>query len=234
MTTLTLTTAQQEQTMTSRQIADITSKQHQHVKRDIEKMLEELGEDVSKFGRIYLDTMNREQTEFALNRELTETLLTGYSAPLRRAVIARWRELESGAAPAFVIPKTFADALRLAADQEETIQHQAAQIAAAAPKVAFVDQYVQATSGSRRFREVAKLLGVKENAFRDFLFAEKIMYRLHGKLAAYSQHMEAGRFEMVAGAAPHSGHSYVESMFTAKGIEWIAGEWAKHKIRGAT
>lgn len=87
-----------EATMSSREIAELTGKQHQHVKRDIEKMLEELQEDASKFGRIYFDGMNREQHEFRLDRELTETLLTGYSAVLRRKVIARWRELE--AAPA--------------------------------------------------------------------------------------------------------------------------------------
>jgi hypothetical protein len=38
--------------------------------------------------------MNREQTEYALDRELTDVLLTGYSAVLRRKVIAlarAWR-----------------------------------------------------------------------------------------------------------------------------------------------
>lgn len=89
-----------EATMSSREIADLTGKQHQHVRRDVERMLEELGEDPSKFGHIYLDTMNRQQQEFRLNRELTDTLLTGYSAELRRRVIARWRELEARQAPA--------------------------------------------------------------------------------------------------------------------------------------
>ena len=84
-----------EATMSSREIAELTGKQHQHVRRDVERMLEELGEDPSKFGHIYLDAMNRQQQEFRLNRELTDTLLTGYSAELRRRVIARWRELEA-------------------------------------------------------------------------------------------------------------------------------------------
>lgn len=81
-------------TMSSREIAELTKKQHQHVKRDIEKMLEELGEDASNFGHIYLDSMNRKQTEYLLDRELTETLLLGYSAALRRRVLRRLRELE--------------------------------------------------------------------------------------------------------------------------------------------
>lgn len=80
--------------MSSREIAELTGKQHQHVRRDVERMLEELGEDPSKFGHTYLDSLNRQQQEFRLNRELTDTLLTGYSAELRRRVIVRWRELE--------------------------------------------------------------------------------------------------------------------------------------------
>lgn len=81
--------------MSSREIAQLTGKQHQHVKRDIEKMLKELGEDASTFGRIYTDRQNRSQTEYCLDRDHTDCLLTGYSAPLRMKVIKRWKELEA-------------------------------------------------------------------------------------------------------------------------------------------
>lgn len=81
-------------TMSSREIAQLTNKQHQHVKRDIEKMLAELKIDASTFGHIYLDTMNRKQTEYMLDKDHTECLLTGYSAELRMRVIKRWHELE--------------------------------------------------------------------------------------------------------------------------------------------
>lgn len=101
-------------TMSSREIADLTGKQHQHVKRDIEHMLNELEKDVSNFGRIYRDSMNREQTEYHLDRELTDTLLTGYSIPLRRKVIARWHELEAKVAqpqPTVALPHDYITAL---------------------------------------------------------------------------------------------------------------------------
>jgi len=110
-------------TMTSREIAELTNKQHQHVLFDIRKMLAELKEDESSFRRIYFDGLNRQQTEYHLDRELTETLLTGYSAILRRKVIARWRELEARAA-APLLPN-FADpvaAARAWADAIETQQ----------------------------------------------------------------------------------------------------------------
>lgn len=99
----------QAATMSSREIAGLTGKRHPDVKRDIEKMLAELSEDVSDFAHIYFDSMNREQTEYCLDRELTETLLTGYSARLRRKVIARWRELESGVAAGPVKEKIVAE-----------------------------------------------------------------------------------------------------------------------------
>ena len=107
-------------TMSSREVAELTGKAHPKVTADIEKMLIELGEDAAAFRCIYRDSMNREQVEFHLDRELTEVLLTGYSAVLRRKVIARWRELESGASPS--VPQTLSAALRLAADQAERIE----------------------------------------------------------------------------------------------------------------
>ena len=85
-------------TMTSREIAELTGKEHFNVLIDIRKMLAELGEDELKFQAIYFDSMNRKQTEYLLDRELTDTLLTGYSAIARRKVIARWHELEARAA----------------------------------------------------------------------------------------------------------------------------------------
>lgn len=85
-------------TMSSREIAELTGKQHYHVKRDIEVMLKDLEVDASKFGCIYRDSMNREQVQYQLDRDHTDCLLTGYSVPLRMKVIRRWRELEEQAA----------------------------------------------------------------------------------------------------------------------------------------
>jgi phage antirepressor YoqD-like protein len=216
-------------TMTSREIAELTGKEHFNVMRDIRTMLAELKEDALKFEAIYLDAINRPQTEYHLDRELTETLLTGYSAVLRRKVIARWRELEAKqAAP--VVPQTLSAALRLAADQAEQIELQRIELALAAPKVAFVESYVDST-GLKGFRQVAKLLQIKEPALRAFLSEREIMYRLGGEWHAYQRHIDAGRFEVKTGSSEVSGHAFSRSMFTPKGIEWLAGEWAKAQVR---
>lgn len=216
--------------MSSREIAELTGKRHPDVKRDIEKMLADLGEDVSSFARIYLDSMNRQQTEYSLDRELTETLLTGYSAPLRRKVIARWRELETAAAvpalPDFTNP---AVAARAWADQVEAKQIALAQLEAAKPAIEFVDRYVECT-GSKGFRQVCKLLGANESDFREFLLDKKIMYRLGGEWMPYAEHLDAGRFEVKVGTSEVSNHAFNQAKFTAKGVNWIAGVWAQYQL----
>lgn len=85
-------------TMSSREIAELAGKKHQHVKRDIETMLGQLNEDVSNFGQTYTDSQNRRQTEYRLDRYHTEVLVTGYDTRRRAAVIKRWYELETGQA----------------------------------------------------------------------------------------------------------------------------------------
>lgn len=113
-------------TMSSREIADLTGKQHFHVKRDIEKMLADLGEDASKYGCIYLDGQNRQQTEYLLDREHTDCLLTGYSAGMRMAVIKRWRELEAQVAltlPDFTNPAAAARAWADQVEQKQAAEH---------------------------------------------------------------------------------------------------------------
>lgn len=81
-------------TMSSREIAKLTGKAHKHVLADIRSMLKELEIDWADCSAQYQDSTGRSLPCFELNRELTDTLLTGYSAKMRLAVIRRWRELE--------------------------------------------------------------------------------------------------------------------------------------------
>jgi phage regulator Rha-like protein len=88
--------APQALTMSSREIAKLTGKELHNVHRDIRVMLDELKKDDSKLNHPKEDKDARGYTTcFHLNRELTETLLTGYSATARLKVIRRWHELES-------------------------------------------------------------------------------------------------------------------------------------------
>lgn len=108
--------AQDQATMSSREISEATGKRHPDVKRDIEKMATDLGQDVSIFAHIYLDSMNREQTEYRLDRFHTEVLVTGYDTKRRAAVIKRWHDLESGKAQPIAIQQPSVAELVQAAD----------------------------------------------------------------------------------------------------------------------
>lgn len=104
------------------------------------------------------------------------------------------------------------------------------QVQLQAPKVAFVDKYV-AGNGNKTFRQVAKLLQIKEYKFREFLESNRIMYKLNGEWTAYQNHVDAKRFHVKTGVSD-SGHAFNHALFTPKGIEWIAGELAKFNLRG--
>ncbi|AXF76639.1 phage antirepressor KilAC domain-containing protein [Erwinia tracheiphila] len=216
--------------MTSREIAELTGKEHKNVKRDIENMLADLNEDALTFERIYFDSMNRQQTEYALDREHTECLVTGYNAMLRMKVIKRLHELEDAIRPQLPDFNNPAIAARAWADQVEQRQQLENQLAIAAPKAQFVDSYVSA-SGSLGFRETCKLLHIKENAFRQFLLDSQIMYVLAGKITPYSQHIDAGRFTVKTGENQLNGHAFTQVKFTPKGIQWIAGLWSAHQVQ---
>lgn len=104
-------------TMSSREIAELTGKEHRNVMRDIRSMLEALGEDVLSFEQMSQDSYGRPLTIFNLPNDLTITLVSGYNIQMRYAITKRWMELEAQQAPK--LPTTFAEALRLAAEQEE-------------------------------------------------------------------------------------------------------------------
>jgi len=74
------------------------------------------------------------------------------------------------------------------------------------------------------------LLGANESKFREFLLDKGIMYRLGGEWVPHSQHLDTGRFEVKAGTSDVSGHAFNSARFTAKGVSWIAGEWAKFNL----
>ncbi|BCI68073.1 Rha family transcriptional regulator [Acetobacter aceti] len=85
-------------TMSSREIAELTEKRHDHVIRDIEKMLDDVKIDRPKFGGVYIDAKGEERKCYNLPKNLTLNLIAGYRADLRLKIIDRWMELE--AAPA--------------------------------------------------------------------------------------------------------------------------------------
>ncbi len=111
-------------TMSSREIARLTGKQHKNVVRDIREMLQALEDDGSDLSHVEERKDARGYTsEFRLDRELTETLLTGYSVPLRRKVVRRLHELEEAKRPKQLLDTVAAPVAALVDLAKLTLEH---------------------------------------------------------------------------------------------------------------
>ena len=146
---------QTQQTMSSLEIANLTGKQHRNVLADIRKLFDELELVAADFTATALYTVNnatRGREIFNLTRDLTDCLLTGYSAKMRMAVIARWRELEDQVAqqPQHVLPQNYREALVALLDtvieRDELLienDRQGQEIVESTPKVVYFDQVAE-------------------------------------------------------------------------------------------
>lgn len=83
--------------MSSREIAELTGKRHDHVMRDIKVMLDDLGINGPKFGGVYRDAKGEQRPCFNLPKRETMVLVSGYPVVLRARIIDRWMELEEAA-----------------------------------------------------------------------------------------------------------------------------------------
>ena len=194
-----------------------------------------LGDGCHSFECDLPDGYGRSRRGYRFQKREACLMAMSYSYELQAKVYDRMTALEDHVLnatpqPTFVIPQTLSSALMLAAKQAEQIEQQQAQIEQARPAVEFVGRYVQ-SEGLKGFREVCKLLKANETDFRIFLMDHKVMYRLAGKLTAYQPHIDSGRFAIKAGVSRNSEHAYNDCRFTPKGVEWIAGEWAKYRLR---
>lgn len=204
-----------QKTMSTRVIAELTEKEHRNVKRDCEVMFQGLQLDALNFEHIYFDSMNRKQTEYLLNEELTMTLVTGYNIVLRNRVIKRWKELELQAnLPSYAIDDPIERAKKWI---EEEKQKQAAihQLELAAPKVQYFDKVVD-RSTLLNATQVAQKLGMSAVA----------MNKLLDDLDVYSRNVKRARvfkqwfIDAGYGELKQTELGFSQPMFTTKGEAW--------------
>ena len=210
-------------TMSSREISELTGKNHRNVKRDICNMIMQLNypkvkvKDLPVFNRSELnghevsvsdyDHNGNSYSEFHLDHEYTMLLVSGYNVSLRMKIIKRWKELESNSTPQ--IPTNFAEALQLAADQAKQLELQA-------PKVAFVDNLVDRSA----------LMNATQVAQKHGLSAVKLN-KVLDELKVYNKAIKRGRafqqwfVDKGYGQMKQTDLGYSQAMFTNAGEIWI-------------
>lgn len=219
-------------TMSSREIADRTGKDHGHVMRDIRAMFAglqmPLEEGQSKFGSTYRDAQGKERDCFNLPKRECLTLVSGYSVELRAAIIDRWMELEMREEPPRLVldpsdPKVmlacFEHLQKQASEKDAIIAEQGVQV----KKL----ERLEGAKGSMCVSDAAKTLGVGRDALFARMQAERWIFKRAGNKnwLAYDDKRRSHYLE-------HDDHIYFDSegreriatrvLVTAKGLVKLA------------
>ena len=166
--------------MTSREIAGVTCKEHKNVLAAI-RLMEESWIKVTGLNfklSEYTDSTGRKLPMYKLNKTECLYIATKFNDEARAKLVIRWEELErANRMGNFNVPKSFREALLLAAEQQEVIENQQkqieeknAKIKADKPKVLF-SEAVSASNKSILVRELAKL--ITQNGYQ---IGEKQLY----------------------------------------------------------
>nr|WP_247886263.1 phage regulatory protein/antirepressor Ant [Brucella intermedia] len=199
--------------MSSREIAELTGKRHDHILRDIEKMIQDI--DAPNFGAVdfeakYQDTKGEWRKEYRLPKDLTVTLVTGYRADLRYKVVKKLEELEGRQDPATILSDPNQLRSLLLVNVEKVIELES-QVSAMLPAVEALEQIAEA-HGSMNRTEAAKHLGIAPHVLCKWMRSSGWTYRRVGSKddLAYQSKINAGYLEHKVTTGPRP-----------DGTEWI-------------
>jgi phage antirepressor YoqD-like protein len=205
-------TLMKQMTMSSREIAELTGKEHRNVTADCDK----LNESYHNLGIAEISAMNYKADngqfyrEYHLTRIQCLDLMTGYNTELRIKVNRRWEELEKR--PPSIATLSRKDlALMIIQSEEENerlqnevqSQTQRTQMLEGekalletenkqlAPKAEYTDKVLQSTS-TYTMTQVAKELGMSAVALERKLHEEGVMFKQSGQWILYSKYQDKG------------------------------------------
>jgi phage antirepressor YoqD-like protein len=221
-------------TMSSREIAELVESRHDKVKQSIERLVARCVISAPPLGE-YRDTLGRPATEYRVGKRDSYVIVAQLSPEFTARLVDRWQELEARvAAPAFAIPQTLPDALRLAADLADERDQLRVEVQAAAPKVKALDRLTHA-DGAVCITDAAKTLQVRPKDLFNWLNMNQWIYRRPGcaTWTGYQDKIQRGVLEhKIATVDRGDGSEKVTSrvLVTTKGLaelaqrlEYIAG-----------
>ena len=116
----------------------------------------------------------------------------------------------------FNVPKTFGEALRLAAEQQEKIEEQSKKIQEDKPKVEYYNIVKEIKQGIH-IGNFAKLIEWKPNKLFEWLRENEYLFNRNGENIPYQKYIDAGYFEVLQHADRHSKRIYSTPLITGKG-----------------
>ncbi len=189
-----------KQTMSSREIAELTGKRHDHVLRDIETLNDSYEKlTLPKVGvSSYKDSTGRTLKCYELTKMQTFDLMTGYSVELRIKVNRRWEELEKNNVLDFKDPNTvlmLAQNWKKAEDERQRLQLttelQQKELSEAAPKVEYFNEVLQSDSLIPT-NIIAKELGMSAVSLNKLLKQLNVIYRSGDTWVLYHKYQNKG------------------------------------------
>ncbi|HFQ5108321.1 TPA: phage antirepressor KilAC domain-containing protein [Vibrio vulnificus] len=212
--------AQSQMTMSSREIATLTGKDHKNVLRLIRSLID--GQVLAaQIEPLKFEYRGQWFDYFELNKRDSLVVVARLSPEFTAAVVDRWQELESKTA--LSVPTTFAEALQLAANQAKKLESRNHQLALAAPKVEFADAIAGADKGVL-LGHFAKAVGLGPvTIFRILRELKIFMSRGDGYNLPYQEYVDRGYFSVKQGTYETNSQTRIShtAMITGKGEIWL-------------
>lgn len=215
-------------TMDSREISRLVESRHSNVCITIERLMTR-GVVQGYAALQYTHSQNGQKYHYyEVNKRDSYVIVAQLCPEFTARLVDRWQELEGQRN----VPQTLPEALRLAADMAEQNAQLAQKVQQDAPKVAFVNHYVE-SGGAKSLRETAKILNMPEKAMIDVLLRDKVLFRQSGNLLPHALRQRDGLFTVKTGTSDF-GHAYTQTRVTPRGVQWIAVRYASELMGGLT
>lgn len=237
-----------KETMTSLEIAEVTGRNHKDVMRSIREM-EEAWVKVNgrKFALVeYKDAKGEMRPCYSLNKTECLYIATKFNDEARAKLVLRWEELETKERNQYQVPQSFAEALMLAAKQQEQIEEQQRQleanskeivelngaIAEMEPKVTYVD-IILASKETVTTTQIAQDYGQSAKAFNVLLRNFGVQHKVGGQWVLYAKHLPFGYVQSDTFPIVHkngTNGTVMHTKWTQKGRLFLYDELKKHNV----
>lgn len=235
-----------KETMTSLEIAEVTGKRHSDVLeaiRNMEAAWEKVAQRKFPLGS-YKDANNQDRPCYILNKTECLYVATKFNDEARAKLILRWEELEIKQCEQYQVPQSFAEALMLAAKQQQKIEEQQKQLEASSkeivelngaisemqPKVTYVDK-ILSSNETVTTTQIEQDYGQSAKAFNVLLRNFGIQHKVGGQWILYAKYLPYGYVQSDTVPIVHrngTNGSVMHTKWTQKGRLFLYEELKKH------